>query len=262
MTTLTILILAAGMARADEDSAKSETKQRSVGTDNIWGGYGLFGGMFSFTALNTQLHDLKSDFTAFRNAQFMNGGGGLAKIGPVTIGGYGFGGSQAVRSESLGMKLTAEYGGGLFEAGWLPLDTRYFKLGPALGIGGGGFSLIGAPTSESDIGFDSLLVKGVHNWRISGGGFMLAPALNIIIPVKWVALALKVGYLWIPGDGNWSFEDGPDVVPPPGLNSSGPFASVQLMLGSSDDGHKTQVKVKAESGSGDENKKGEEEPGQ
>jgi hypothetical protein len=248
------LALAVNLARAaDSEEPRKIEAERDFSSG--WGGYGLYVGMFKFADLNTSLKALAPDFDPFSDIHYMHGGGGMGQIGHVTIAGYGFGGEQKVGSKQLNTLLRAHYGGGVFEAGWLPVSTRYFRLGPALAIGGAGFSLAAEPLADVPIGFDStLFANGVRKWTMSGGSFLLAPTLNIIIPVSWVGIILKAGYLWTPMDKDWSFDDGPSVSPAPNLRSSGPFASIQLTLGSTGgDSKKTKIKVKTEGKSEDEN---------
>lgn len=246
-----LVLIAAVFAVAQSSVAAGKPRKRE--SAGGWGGYGLYGARFNFGELNRQLQAIAGDFTSCSDFQFMHGGGGLAQMGSVTIGGYGFGGEQSCRSAARQLLLKAHYGGGFFEAGWLPVNLRHFKFGPGLGIGGAGFTLQAMPTTAAEIGFDSLLVKGDGSrWTITNGSVMLAPTLNVIVPVSWIGITLKAGYLWTPTDKEWHLEDGPSVVPAPRLGSSGIFASLQLLFGGSNEGRKAKVKIEAESKPGEE----------
>jgi hypothetical protein len=214
-----------------------------------WGFLGPYVAMPSYTDLNAHLSTL--GFGAFDQYQFMFGGGGMALVDGVTIGGYGFGGSQSVVSDSINLRLTSDYGGGMFEVGWLPLSTRHFKIGPALGIGGVGFTIAGSRLNNQSPSFDSLLLRGGQSWQISNGGFVLAPAVNVLIPISWTGLYLKVGYLFVPSDQSWSLSGGTPLTHGPALHSSGVFAALQLMLGGSTRSNGAKLNLNGEFNSDD-----------
>ena len=244
-----VLLIAVSLGSAKDKSGKGSSEAGG------WGFFGPYGAMFNFDNLNAQLQGAPFKTTdKFDSNHLMFGGGGLALAEHMTIGGYGFGGHQTVSSDSLQTQLQADYGGGMFELGWMPVATPHFKIGPALGIGGAGFTLRAAAASGHSPRFDSLLQYGSRNWEISNSNFTLAPALNIMIPVSWAGIYLKVGYLLSLFDRTWEAHSselaGSSV---PALRSSGPFASLQIMLGGSSGGG--SVKAKAEFKAGEDEEK-------
>ena len=246
-----ILLVAASIGAAKEKSKKH-------GESGGWGFFGPYAGMFNFDSLNAQLHGLPFRTTdEFGKNQLMFGGGGIAVSENITIGGYGFGGHQTVSSDTLQIQLQADYGGGMFELGWMPLTTPHFKIGPALGLGGAGFTLRAAAASGHSPRFDSLLQYGSPNWEISNSSFTLAPAVNIMVPISWAGIYLKVGYFLSLFDKTWkanSSELASSSVPK--LSSSGPFAALQIMLGGSSKGGSVSAKAeyKPDEDKGDKNK--------
>jgi hypothetical protein len=209
-----------------------------------WGFFGPYAGMFNFDKLNTKLDAAPYNFhDKFSTNQLMFGGGGLVLDEHMTVGGYGFGGHQTVHSDSL--LLQAEYGGGMFELGWMPVATPHFKIGPALGIGGAGFALRTSASANYPPNFDTLLKYGSRSFEISNSNFTLAPALNILIPISWAGIYLRVGYLVTLFDKTWDANSS-ELAVSPELHSSGPFASLQIMLGgSSSSGSYVKADVKA-----------------
>jgi len=227
MAALALILLVA----ASFGAAKEKTKK--TGESGGWGFFGPYAAMFNFDDLNAHLSAAPFHFTdKFAKNQFMFGGGGMAVTENISIGGYGFGGHQTVHSDTLRIRLAADYGGGMFEIGWLPLATKYIKLGPAVGMGGAGFTLRSTNAKDFEPNFDDLLLKGAQTWEITNSSFTLAPALNIMIPVKWAGIYLKVGYLLTLFDRDWN-AGSIELSNAPNLRSSGVFASVQVMLGGS-----------------------------
>jgi len=232
---LTLLVAASFGAAAE--------KNKKTGESGGWGFFGPYAGMFDFDSLNTHLQAAPFHFTdKFSKNQFMFGGGGMAVTENISIGGYGFGGQQSIHSDSLHTRLAADYGGGMFEIGWLPLATKYIKLGPAVGIGGAGFTLRAQNAKGYEPDFDSLLLRGARSWEITNSNFALAPALNIMIPVSWAGIYLKVGYLLTLFDRDWDASS-IQLSSSPSLRASGAFASVQVMLGGSTRGGTVNAKA-------------------
>jgi hypothetical protein len=247
------LALASGLGYAEKE--KTEKKVKTVGEAGGWGFFGPYVGMFDFDRLNATLAASPDPYGKLNANHFMFGGGGLALFSGMTIGGYGYGGTQTTTNTT--NRLAVDYAGGAFEMGWLPVSTPHFKIGPALGIGGSGFSIRSSPASGAFIGFDSLLAAGSKAWEISGGGFSLAPALNIYIPISFAGLSLKVGYTWVPMDKEWTLGDA-HLKNGPELSSSGPFAALQVMLGGGESPRRAKVKAKIEAGTEDDEDEKEE----
>lgn len=267
LIAISVVILTAmtlGFAQEAVNNRKADTlfkmdtipSRGNVKQNNEYGGWGFFGpyaGLFNFDDLNAKLTAAPYNFhDKFSNDQLMFGGGGLVLFEHMTVGGYGFGGHQSVYSDSL--LLRADYGGGMFEFGWLPLVTPHLMLGPALGIGGAGFTLRTSASANYPPNFDTLLKYGSRSFEISNSNFTLAPALNILIPVSWAGIYLKVGYLLTLFDKTWTANSS-ELAVAPELHSSGPFASLQIMLGGS--GGSGSVKAELKAGGDEEKDKGQ-----
>jgi hypothetical protein len=263
VSVVLLIAMALGYAQEEAKDSKDDTllsvhtslpkgHAKKGGESGGWGFFGPYGAMFNFDDLNTHLQAAPFHFTdKFAKNQFMFGGGGMAISDNITIGGYGFGGKQSIHSDSLHIRMAADYGGGMFELGWLPVATKHFKFGPALGLGGAGFALRATNARGYEPDFDSLLLHGARTWEISNSNFTLAPALNIMVPVSWAGIYLKVGYLLTLFDRDWDASS-IELSNSPNLRASGPFASLQIMLGSSSGGG-SYVKAQLKAGN-DENK--------
>jgi hypothetical protein len=232
---IALLVLPALMLVANPALAKKDGKSEAGG----WGGFGPYVGFFNPDDFNKFMADRGFDQEKLARQHFMFGGGGLAVVDRVTIGGYGFGGHQ--RSSSAAKVLYVDYGFGAFELGYLLLCCDHLKLGPALGIGGGGYTLTLTPSSRTLPSFDTLLENGVQSWTISNSSFTLAPAITVLVPINWVGLMLKGGYLYSPAAADWKIGDIPIAAPAPPLHSSGPFLSLQVVFGGSNNGKHTRL---------------------
>lgn len=243
-------LIALALIANPSEAKRKRTSEESGG----WAYFGPYVGMFNYTDFNSYLSS--HEFEQLGNNTFMFGGGGVGQYGRAIVGGYGFGGGQTVASGNDAMDIS--YGGGFFELGYLPLSLKHLKLGAVLGLGSTGFTIRRYSTTEIEP-FDSLLVHGVNHWEITNSAFALAPALLVQVPINWIGIALKGGYLYSPSDNNWRLDDRPLGAPKPALRSSGPFLSLQVTLGGSSGGSKVKVNVKGESKPKDEKKEEEEE---
>jgi membrane-associated protease RseP (regulator of RpoE activity) len=200
------------------------------------GGAGYFGpGMtfFDFDDLNSifATHNLPE----FEEQQFTFGGGGWGQAGRVRIGGYGIGGTQTISNDTL--HIENAFGAGFFELGYSVVSENHLLITPLLGIGGGGISMKITPLLYNPISLDYVLSHPGGVAKVSKGGLMMYPGLSIDIPISFVGLSLKGGYMWSPLTGSWMMEDfgkinGPD------LKLSGPFASLNVMFGGFSKHHK------------------------
>lgn len=261
ISAVLLTAIALGFAQEEAKESKDDTllsvqtslpkgHAKKGGESGGWGFFGPYAGLFDFGELNAHLQAAPFNFTdKFTNSQFMYGGGGMAVTDNLCIGGYGFGGQQSIHSDSL--RLSADYGGGMFEIGWLPLTAKRVKFGPALGLGGAGFTLRARDAKGFKPDFDSLLVHGDRAWEIGNSSFTVAPALNLLIPLSFAGVYLKFGYLLPLFDRDWNASS-VELVSTPKLRSSGVFASLQVMLGSSSKGGKASAKVELKGGDEDD----------
>lgn len=201
--------------------AKIKTDKESYGAGYF--GPGLI--FFNYDALNSVLANNR--IARAQNSQFVFGGGGWGQLGKVRLGGWGVGGAQSVNSDSVYVELS--YGVGLFELGYCFLNTP-IKITPLIGIGGGGTTLkiksrVYTPLTLNDV-FSS--PGGIA--KISKGGLTLFSGLALDIPISFVGLSLKGGYLLNPVQSAWILEDF-DEIKGPQFNPKGPFVSVSIMFG-------------------------------
>ena len=82
-----------------------------------------------------------------------------------------------------------------------------------------------------DVDFDSLLLDPSRISEATYRTFTAAPALTINIPIEFISIQIKGGYMWSPLSGKWRMEDGSDLRDAPEIDPSGVFASAGLMLG-------------------------------
>lgn len=161
---------------------------------------------------------------------FTYGGGAWGGKG-VMVGGWGFGGSRMFENADVSVKLN--YSGGFFEPGYFINIWKGFGVWPALGIGGTSVSMKLRPVL-GDVDFGDLLDNPARTSEVDYSTFTLAPALSIIIPIKFVAIQIKGGYMWSPLHGEWSLEDGAQLRLGPDIQPSGIFVNAGLLFGGSD----------------------------
>lgn len=193
-----------------------------------FGGFGPTLMIFNFDKVNTVLS--RYNFKSQLSKNFFNfSGGGWGQIRKVSIGGFGFGGLQTVASESL--VIDANFGVGFFEAGFVPISTKFFNPRILLGIGGGGFTFHLKPNRIPPTSFDSLLKNPNFGAKVTTGGIALAPALSFDFPISSVGLSLKSGYILLPIKSSWKYESGEDLNIGPDFNPSGPYFQLYVFFG-------------------------------
>lgn len=195
------------------------------------GGFGGFSptlSIFNFNKVNEGLN--RNQFSSkFSQTHFGFGGGGWVQAGKVTIGGFGFGGSQSAASESL--VIDADFGAGFFEVGYIPITFKFFNPRFLLGIGGGGFTFNLKPSKTPPASFDSLVKYPNFGAEISAGGFALAPALAIDFPISFIGFSLKGGYIFFPMKTSWEYGAGQKLNIGPDLSLSGPYFQLYIVFG-------------------------------
>ncbi|MBS4016522.1 MAG: PDZ domain-containing protein [Candidatus Latescibacteria bacterium] len=181
--------------------------------------------MFKYGELNALFAN--QGFDAINSRQFTFGGGGWGQTGRVRLGGHGMGGGQTLVNDSVSVEVG--YGVGFFEIGYSLINAKHFIFTPMLGIGGGGLGMkIIARYPPASI--DSLLSYPGGQSQVSMGGLAMYPGLAIDIPISFVGLSLKGGYIWSPISSGWIHE-GFGAIRGPDINLSGPFASFGIMFG-------------------------------
>jgi membrane-associated protease RseP (regulator of RpoE activity) len=192
-------------------------------------GAGYFGPgvtMFKYDRLNAMF--ARHGLDTLKNRQFVFGGGGWGQVGRVRLGGYGLGGGLTVDNDTVSVDVS--YGVGFFEVGYALINAKHFMLTPLLGIGGCGLDMkISKLHPITNI--DSLLSDPGGKIQVSKGGFAMYPGLAIDIPISFVGLSLKGGYIWSPMMSAWTQEGSAIKTNDPEVNLSGPFASLGIMFG-------------------------------
>lgn len=201
-----------------------------AGTAN-GGGFGAFGPSLVFADF-TGLNDALSGAGIARELDGMHwmfGGSGYALIGRVAIGGMGWGGSQSVASDSLRARVSLS--SGEFDMGYSVLSVPHLIVTPMLGIGGGGYTVELERLTGSVPNFDSLLRYPGRTSSISFSSFTLNPQILITIPVSFVGLQLRGGYLFSPAASEWELADGGTMLSGPTVAKGAPYVSLNIVFG-------------------------------
>ncbi len=189
-------------------------------------------GGFVLSYMMPDLSKLSSEFTAHGlpavDENIITYGGGGWGGGNLMVGGWGFGGGRRFDSDSVSVRMT--YGGGFFEPGYFINIWKGFGIMPMVGIGGTAVTLKLRPRL-GDIDFGELLDTPGRTSEVSYGTFTVAPALAILIPIEFIAIQIKGGYMWSPFSGEWTIEDGADLRKAPEINPSGIYAQAGLLFG-------------------------------
>ena len=195
------------------------------------GGFGWFGpyvGFADFTGLNDAFAGAGIT-TKLEPMHWMMGGGGHGLIGRILIGGSGWGGEQTVASESL--RARVELGGAEFDVGYAVLEMEHVILAPVLGIGGGGYTIELERINQPMGSFEELLRNPGRTSAVSMSSFLLAPQLVVTVPVKFVGLQLRGGYIYSPMSPEWELKGGGNLNLGPKIAKGMPFASLNVAFG-------------------------------
>lgn len=193
-----------------------------------------FGG-FVLSYTMPDLSDLSSEFTshglpAISDEIITYGGGAWGGWGgsKLMVGGWGFWGGKKFDGDSGSVNLN--YAGIFFEPGYFINIWRGFGIVPSVGLG---MTRVRLSLREilSDVDFDSLLVDPSRTSEAKYRTFTAAPALSVNIPIEFIVIQIKGGYMWSPLAGKWELEDGSELRETPDINPSGIFASAGLLFG-------------------------------
>ncbi|MBD3285465.1 hypothetical protein GF359_03445 [candidate division WOR-3 bacterium] len=192
-------------------------------------------GGFVLSYMMPNLDELSTEFTdqgldPLEDELVTFGGGGWGGTN-VMVGGWGFGGARTTDGDSVSVKLN--FGGGFFEPGYFINIFRGFGIMPSVGIGGTSVSMELRPRL-GDVEFDSLLINPGRTSKVHYNTFTVAPSLTIIIPIEFIALQLKGGYMWSPFSGGWELEDGAEIWNTPDVEPSGIYAQAGILFGGGD----------------------------
>ena len=195
------------------------------------GGFGCFGptvGIADFSGLDSALATGRVT-QKLGSMQWGFGGGGYVIIDRTVIGGYGWGGSQTVGSDSL--RATIEIAGGEFDLGYQVFSLKHLLIAPMLGIGGSGYTIELQKISGMPPTFDSLLRNPAYTSKVSFSGLTLSPQLMVTVPISFVGLQLRGGYCYTPMNPAWELEGGSKLAHGPAISKGLPFASLNVVFG-------------------------------
>lgn len=211
------------------DGAAARTSRTVSG-----GGFGGFGPslMFAdFAGLNSAF--AQAGITQkLDGMHWMFGGSGYAFIDHIAIGGMGWGGSQSVASDSLRARVSLS--SGEFDMGYSVLSIPHLVVTPMLGIGGGGYTIELERLAGSVPSFDSLLRYPGRTSSASFTSFTLNPQLMVTIPVSFVGLQLRGGYLFAPAASEWELAGGGALLSGPTVAKGTPYVSLNIVFGGMD----------------------------
>ena len=172
------------------------------------GGYGYFSigyQSMQLTALNERLQQF--GYPTHPGSGLSTGGGGIAVINNIVIGGEGWalsGGDQKAN----GYLSTWSGGGGIFQVGYM-FGKRKMSIYPLIGFGGVGNSVKIRPDGGS-MAFDTLLTRPGQGVEISGGGAVMSFSLNSEFKVGKAPLyvfGLQAGWIQGLGKTTWNAQE-------------------------------------------------------
>jgi hypothetical protein len=212
----------------------------------VEGGFGCFGptlGFGNFDGLNTAFANADIEDQQLSSLHWMFGGAGYALLERVVIGGSGWGGDQIVASDSLRAKVSVS--GGEFDIGYQVLSMKNLIVAPMLGIGANGYDIELQKLTGDVPNFDDLLEHPGRTSTVSTSSFLLNPHLMITIPISFVGIQLKGGWMFTPANDGWELADGARLNSGPAIAKGMPYASLNVVFGGFSKA-RTKVRVKRE----------------
>jgi hypothetical protein len=205
--------------------------------DRGYGGFILSLTMPDFEALSDSLEahyytGLYDDQGIISDQEMITyGGGAWGGEKNVLMGIWGFCGGKKFDGDSGSVNF--RYSGVFFEPGYFINIWRGFGILPSVGLGA---TKIQLKMREilTDVDFDELLDDPARTSEAKYRTFTAAPALSINIPIEFIVIQIKGGYMWSPIAGKWKTEDGSELRETPNINPSGIFASAGLLFGEPD----------------------------
>jgi hypothetical protein len=185
------------------------------------------------------------------------GGGGYALIDRIVIGGSGWGGDQYFESDSLNAKVS--FAGGEFDLGYAVLSIPHLIVAPMLGIGGAGYDVELARRGDLPSTFDEMIQARGLTSRVSTSSFSLNPHLMVTVPISFVGLQLRGGYVYTPAQGQWQMADGQALLSGPAVGKGAPYVSLNVMFGGVGNSGNKRIKFRARQHSSDDDEE-ESEP--
>ncbi|NOY77102.1 MAG: hypothetical protein GXO76_04455 [Calditrichaeota bacterium] len=216
------LILSAGSVKAEKPKKAGGLGYFMVGAATI-----------DLSDLNAALH--AAGYPKLSDRFLSMGGGGLAFINRLIIGGEGSGLSEASVTAN-GNRITLTGGYGMFEMGYLLFSAQKGGLYPLLGIGGGGLNLNLAEENQS-VKFSEILNTPKGSVQLSSGAFLINLGLGGHYFLRSAdrkgeasgfLVGFRLGYVLALTSKNWELQNG-TVLDAPKTTFSGPY--FQLTIG-------------------------------
>ncbi|MBN2378707.1 hypothetical protein JXM67_02760 [candidate division WOR-3 bacterium] len=204
----------------------NKNREFAVSGEGGYAGFVLSYMMPDFTELNRHLET--NGLSGFSDEIVTFGGGFWTGYKHILMGYWGFGRENRADGDTVSAKL--EYTGFFFEPGYFLNIYKGFGFIPSVGIGATKVKLH-LRELLSDVDFDDVLLDPTRTSLARFRTFSVAPALAINIPIEFLNIQIKGGYMWSPVQGKWKLKDRAELREAPDINTSGLFASVGLLLG-------------------------------
>ena len=195
-----------------------------------YGGFILSWTMPDFDELDSRLESV--GITGSDDENFSFGGGFWGGYRNFISGFWGF--ERETRLEGSDLSARLNYSGFFAEPGYFVKIYKGLGVTPSLGIGYTKVRL-DLRGSLGDVDFSDVLDNPERTSRARFFTFTLAPALAINLPVEFVTIQLRGGYMWSPFNEKWKLRDRSELTDAPDVNTSGIFAGVCLLFGGSDE---------------------------
>ncbi len=186
-----------------------------------------------FTTLNQAFHSGGQDSINFTGGIYTQGLGGYAMSKSILLGGFGFKGTMVNETDSISVK--SEFSGGFFELGTSLFRSGLLSIYPLLGIGASNVKLR-LRAIQKDERFQDIISNPARLSTIKTGGLSIEPAVIFQFWIKNkksqpISIFIKVSYLYLPKEANWTFEDGAEVLGGPDFRPGGVAITSGIFLG-------------------------------
>jgi hypothetical protein len=220
------LLLMAGLALAVTTNAFSQNEGNET-----FGGAGYFGfriNNYNLSGINSSLQS--NNIPTLNEAFFGYGGGGLAYIGRLVIGGEGYG-FQTPEKNNGAYRSNFSGGIGFFDVGYVVLNNRRCLLYPIVGFGGGTYTINIYDPANTD--FTTLLSNPRRGTQLRTEQFILDLGLQtnlFIFNTKFFSVGLKGGYQLAPVKTNWNDANG-TLANGPEFDANALYGQINLTFG-------------------------------
>ena len=120
--------------------------------------------------------------------------------------------------------------GGEFDIGYQVLSMKNLVVAPMLGIGASGYDIELQKLAGDVTNFGKLLENPGRTSTVSTSSFLLNPHLMITIPISFVGIQLKGGWMFTPTNDGWELADGGKLNTGPTIAKGMPYAEPERGL--------------------------------